>query len=138
MGNETRVEIRAAGDILAARQQGRMLATKLGLPGSEITLVAAAISEVARNIVEHAEQGEIIFDFVEKGHKRGLQIVARDRGPGIPDVKRAMEYGYSSRNGSGLGLPGAKWLMDEFDIQTKPGHGTTITMRKWVSRYGTH
>jgi len=134
MGNETRVEIKAAGDILTARQQGRTLATKLGFPGSDVTLIAAAVSEIARNIIEHAEGGEVRFELVEKGRKRGLQIVARDYGPGIEDVVQAMQYGYSSRNGSGLGLPGAKWLMDDFDIQSKPGEGTTIIMTKWVSR----
>jgi serine/threonine-protein kinase RsbT len=136
MGSEARVEITAAGDIVAARQRGRAMAARLGFSGSEATLIAAAIAEIARNIVEYAGRGEMLFDSVETGKKRGLQIVARDRGPGIADLQQAMQYGFSTGKGSGVGLPGAKWLMDEFEIQSKPGEGTTITMKKWVSQLG--
>ncbi len=128
-----RVEIKSTRDVLAARQQARELALRLGFVGSEVTLIAAAISEIARNIVDYAERGEITFDPVRQGRKRGLVITARDEGPGIPDVARAMQYGYSSGNGLGVGLPGAKWLMDEFDISSKPGKGTTVIMKKWLS-----
>ena len=131
MPNETRVLITSALDIVTARQQGRSLAMELGFEGAEVTLVAAAISEVARNIVEYAKSGEILFQPVKNGGKQGLCVVARDQGPGIADVAQAMQYGYSTRKGLGVGLPGAKLLMDEFDIVSKPGAGTTITMKKW-------
>ena len=125
------LEIRSTIDIVTARQQGREIAMELGFPASEITLIAAAISEIARNILDHAKRGEVIFNVITKGSNRCLQVIAQDEGPGIPDVARAMQYGYSTRKGLGVGLPGAKWLMDEFDIASKVGRGTTITMKKW-------
>src|SRR2546428_2567618 len=129
---ETRVRIASAADIVIARQQGRSLAVELGFEGAEVTLIAAAISEVSRNIVEYAQRGEIIFQPMNQRAKHGLCVVARDQGPGIPDVAQAMQYGYSTRKGLGVGLPGAKLLMDEFEIDSKVGVGTTITMKKWV------
>jgi serine/threonine-protein kinase RsbT len=99
-------------------------------------LIAAAISEVARNIVDYAESGEIILAGMVNGSKRGIKIIARDEGPGIPDVAQAMQYGYSTRNSMGVGLPGAKWLMDEFDIESKVGKGTIVTMKKWAGNLG--
>jgi len=130
--SETRVPIESAVDIVTARQEGRSLASKLGFGKTEATLVAAAISEVARNIVEYARNGEIVLQKVKHGPKEGLCIVARDQGPGIREVARAMQYGYSTRKGLGVGLPGAKLLMDEFEIVSKVGTGTTITMKKWL------
>ncbi len=130
--NETRVPITSEADIVTARQKGRSLAVELGFQGADLTLIATAISEVSRNIVEYAERGEIILQPTNHGNRRGLSIVARDGGPGIPDVAQAMQYGYSSRRGLGVGLPGAKLLMDDFEIVSKVGVGTTITMKKWV------
>jgi serine/threonine-protein kinase RsbT len=132
MENESRVPINSAADIVTARQKGRVLAMKLGFDGSELTLIATAISEVARNIVDHAKRGEIFLAPANHGCKRGIAIVARDEGPGIPDVEQAMQYGYSTGKGLGVGLPGAKWLMDEFDIETQVGRGTKVTMKKWL------
>ena len=129
---ETHVPITSALDIVTARQTGRTLALELGFDGAEVTLIAAAISEVSRNIVEHAKGGEIVFQPLRQNSKHGLCVVARDSGPGIADVNQAMQYGYSSRRGLGVGLPGAKWLMDEFDIESKLGAGTTVTMKKWL------
>ena len=133
MASERRVPIRSDADIVTARQKGRLLALELGFEGTEVTLIAAAISEVSRNIVEYAKRGEIILRPLNHGAKQGLCVIARDRGPGIPDIAQAMRYGYTSGRGLGVGLPGAKWLMDEFDIQSKAGAGTTITMTKWLS-----
>ena len=130
--NETRVPITSEADIVTARQKGRSLAVELGFQGADLTLIATAISEVSRNIVEYAQRGEIILQPTNHGNRRGLAIVARDDGPGIPDITQAMQYGYSSRRGLGVGLPGAKLLMDDFDIVSKVGVGTTITMKKWV------
>lgn len=133
METETLTPINSAVDIVTARQRGRALALELGFNGADVTLIAAAISEVARNIVDHAKCGEIAMASIElpAGNRRGIQIIARDQGPGIRDVAQAMQYGYSTRKGLGVGLPGAKWLMDEFDIASQLGRGTTITMRKW-------
>ena len=134
METEIQTEIRSATDIVTARQRGRALALELGFNGADVTLIAAAISEVARNIVDHAKKGEIVMSGVNANNsngKRGIQIIARDEGPGIRDVAQAMQYGYSTRKGLGVGLPGAKWLMDEFDIASEVGRGTTITMKKW-------
>lgn len=132
MPNETHVPITSATDIVTARQKGRALAVDLGFESVEATLIAAAISEVSRNIVEYAKSGEIILQPSRNGSKAGLSVVARDQGPGIPDVARAMQYGYSTRRSLGVGLPGAKLLMDEFDIVSHVGQGTTITMKKWL------
>jgi len=132
MASETRVPVSSAVDIVTARQKGRDLAMDLGFTGTDLTLVSTAISEVARNIVDHAKRGEIIFTAMNNGGRQGITIVARDEGPGIPDLARAMEYGYSTRKGLGVGLPGARWLMDEFEIDSIVGHGTTVTMKKWL------
>ena len=105
---------------------------KLGFEGSDLTVITTAISEIARNILEHAERGEILLAAVNHDGKQGIFITARAEGPGIPDVARAMQYGYSTGKGLGVGLPGAKWLMDEFTIDSKVGQGTTVTMKKWL------
>lgn len=131
---EVHVEINSAADIVIARQKGRALAMELGFEGSDLTLIATAISEVARNIVIHAKNGEVVLSPLTHSSRDGLLIIARDEGPGIKDVVKAMQYGYSTNRGLGVGLPGAKWLMDEFDIESKLGKGTTVTMKKWLVR----
>lgn len=124
-------EIESSVDIVTARQRGRALALEIGFSGGDVTLIAAAISEVARNIVDHAKRGRIMMRPLNGREEPGIQIVATDEGPGIRDVAQAMQYGYSTRKGLGVGLPGAKWLMDEFDIVSHLGKGTTVTMKKW-------
>jgi serine/threonine-protein kinase RsbT len=131
------VEVRSTIDIVTARQSGRELAMKLGFNGAEVTLIAAAISEVARNILDHAKAGEVVLTAVQHGSHRGLEVIARDQGPGIPDIAQAMQYGFSTRRGLGVGLPGAKWLMDDFEIESKVGKGTKVTMRKWLKNEAT-
>ncbi len=126
------VPIKSDSDIVEARQKGRALAIQLGFSGSDPTVIAAAISEVARNIVNHATRGEIVLSGIHESSRLGIQVLARDEGPGIADIEQAMQYGYSSGKGMGVGLPGAKWLMDEFDIKSQVGKGTRLTMRKWV------
>jgi serine/threonine-protein kinase RsbT len=132
MEDEHRLQINSEHDILTARQRGRELAADVGFSGSDLTIVATAISEIARNIVEYAGRGEIVFTLVRDGRSRGIVVVARDEGPGIPDVALAMQDGYSTRKSLGLGLPGARRLMDEFDVQSEAGRGTTVTMKKWI------
>ena len=114
MLTETHVPVMSAADIVTARQKGRVMALEMGFDGADPTLIAAAISEVSRNIVEYAKRGEVILQPRRNGTRSGLCVVARDQGPGIPDLARALQYGYSTRKGLGVGLPGAKMLMDEF------------------------
>jgi len=132
VAEETRVPIERDGDIIAARRKARELATHVGFSGSDLTLIATAISEVARNIVVYASHGEIALSAVQRGGQRGILVIARDEGPGIPDIERAMHDGFSTGKSLGLGLPGARRLMDEFEIVSEVGKGTTITMRKWT------
>jgi len=132
MSDEIRVRIGSEHDILAARQRGRELAVEGGFTGTDLTLIATAISEVARNIVEYAREGEIVLTLLTNGTRRGMAVVASDRGPGIPDIAQAMQDGYSTSRSLGLGLPGARRLMDEFEIESGIGTGTTVTMRKWI------
>jgi serine/threonine-protein kinase RsbT len=127
-----RVVINHDGDVVTARQVGREMAKESGFYGSDLTLIATAISEIARNIVNYAQSGELVFSLLDQGARRGLMVVARDEGPGIPDIELAMRDGFSTGKSLGLGLPGAKRLMDEFEIQSEIGKGTTITMRKWA------
>jgi serine/threonine-protein kinase RsbT len=129
--DEIVVPVRSDADVLIARQRARLLVQPLRFSTSEMTLVATAISEVARNIVSYAGSGDIVLRLVQRGKARGLMVVARDKGPGIADLERAMEDGYSTSGGLGLGLPGSKRLMDEFQIVSAPGKGTVVTMTKW-------
>ncbi len=131
MTAEIRVPIQSDADIVTARQRGRSLAAKSGFSTSDLTMIATAISEVARNIVSYARRGEIILDTIEDGSGRGLLVVARDDGPGIANIALALQDGYSSNNSLGLGLPGARRLMDEFEIISEIGKGTVVTMKKW-------
>lgn len=128
--NEIRVKISVDSDVVQARKGARDLAARLGFSKTEMTVIATAVSEISRNIVRFAERGEVFLELVDVP-RAGLRVVARDAGPGIPDVERALSEGYSTYNGLGLGLPGARRLMDEFDIATEVGRGTTITMTKW-------
>lgn len=129
--DQLRLPIRADADIVAARRAARELATRLGFPRTALTVIATAVSEVARNIVRFAGTGEIQVQLVRRP-RPGLHVVARDAGPGIPDVEQALADGYSTYNGLGLGLPGARRLMDEFAVVSAPGGGTTVTMTKWL------
>lgn len=131
MTAEKMVPILSETDIVVARQSGRTLAAEAGFAGSDLTVIATAISEVARNILAYARTGEILLQQIQRDKQIGLLIVARDKGPGIPDVALALQDGYSTGNGLGLGLPGARRLMDEFEIVSEVARGTTVTMRKW-------
>jgi serine/threonine-protein kinase RsbT len=129
---ETCVAIERDTDIVTARQKGRELAAASGFSSTDQTLVATAISEMARNIVTHAERGEIVLVALDDSGRRGIMVVARDEGPGIADADLAMKDGYSTANSLGVGLPGARRLMDEFHLASTLGKGTTVTMKKWV------
>jgi serine/threonine-protein kinase RsbT len=134
MPSEVRVPIDSDGDVVAARQQGREIATRAGFTGADLTVIATAISEVSRNIVSYAQRGEIVLRLEEAPGRSGIVVIARDQGPGIANVEEAMRDGFSTGNSLGLGLPGARRLMDDFEIVSRPGEGTTITMKKWRRR----
>jgi serine/threonine-protein kinase RsbT len=134
MNAETRVAITSDEDMVEARAEGRALAAQLGFSRTDATLVATAISEVARNIVVHAGRGEIVIKGVYDSDRHGIVVVARDSGPGIRDLHAAMKDGLGAPGGLGLGLPGAKRLMDEFHVDSRLGAGTTVTMTKWRIR----
>jgi serine/threonine-protein kinase RsbT len=128
---EVRVAVSSDADVVAAREKGRELSAQLGFSSIDLTLIVTAISEVARNILLYAGKGEIILGLEDDG-QRGIVVTARDEGPGIPDVELAMRDSYSTGNGLGLGLPGARRLMDEFAIESEVSKGTTIVMKKWA------
>jgi serine/threonine-protein kinase RsbT len=130
--SETRVSIRSDADIVTARQQGRALAGKLGFTGSDLTVIATAISELGRNILTYAGSGDILIRPAHAAGKHGIIVVARDEGPGIPDVALAMQDSYSTSNSLGLGLPGTRRMMDEFAIDSVVGRGTTVVVKKWM------
>jgi len=127
------IPIRTVMDIVTARQYGRELAMETGFSQTESTLIATIISELARNIVLYAQSGEILLEKTVPGSAhRGVVIISRDNGPGIPDVQRALVGGYSTSGGLGLGLCGVRRMVDEFYIDTGTGKGTTVTAKKWL------
>ena len=128
---EALVTIDQEADIVRARQCGREMAARIGFGSTDQTLIATAISEIARNIVTYAGTGEIVLRVIHTGADIGLEVVARDNGPGIPDIEQAMRDGFSTGQSLGLGLPGARRLMDQFDISSEAGRGTTVSMVKW-------
>jgi serine/threonine-protein kinase RsbT len=128
-----RIAIESDADVVTARQRARALAVGLDMPSTDQTLLATAISEVARNITAYAVRGEVLLELVRDGEgRRGIRVVARDEGPGIADLERALTDGYTTGGGLGLGLPGARRLVDDFAIETAPGVGTTVTLVKWT------
>jgi serine/threonine-protein kinase RsbT len=127
----SRIAIESDADVVTARQRARELAAGLELSSTDQTLLATAISEVARNITTYATRGEVLVSVVHDDDRRGIQVVARDQGPGIEDIDRALQDGYTTGGGLGLGLPGARRLVDDFSIDSAPGRGTTVTLVKW-------
>lgn len=133
MASNVRVSIGSDSDIVLAREHGRRIGREVGFPVADLTRIATGISEIARNIVTYARTGEISIIVVERDTRHGIEITAQDAGPGIQDIALAMSDGYSTGKGRGLGLPGTRRLMDEFEVTSTYGTGTTVTMRKWVA-----
>jgi len=131
VANEAVISIITDIDVVAARQKGRELATVLGFVSTDSTLLATAISELARNIIRYAKYGEILISSVQSGERVGITVVARDKGPGIADISLAMQDGFSTSGGLGLGLPGVKRMMDEFHLVSDANNGTKVTIKKW-------
>ena len=134
MGGEVRVPVTCDADLVPVRAEGRAMADRLGFSRTEATLIATAISEITRNIVVHVGCGEVLLEPLREEHRFGVRVTASDAGPGIRDVGDALRDGFTSHGGLGLGLPGARRLMDEFAITSLPGEGTTVTMTKWRAR----
>jgi serine/threonine-protein kinase RsbT len=134
MEDEVRVAIARDEDLVRARAETRALATRLGFSRTDATLIATAVSEIARNILVHADHGQLLLRSVEDPHRCALVVVASDAGPGIVDSHAALQDGQGWGPGLGLGLPGARRLMDEFDLRSEVGRGTTVTMTKWRNR----
>ncbi|HEX6928695.1 MAG TPA: anti-sigma regulatory factor [Gammaproteobacteria bacterium] len=126
-----RILVESDTDLVSARHAGRALAEHMGFSSSESTLIATAISELARNIIEYANYGEIHLDLVRNATSNGIRIVAKDSGPGISNVEQALRGGYSTSGGLGLGLAGVRHIMDQFDLESNAGTGTCITVTKW-------
>ena len=126
------VDIYTEWDIVAARQLGRNEAKKSGFGTVDQARITTAISELARNIYLYAGKGKIEIERLSENDLYGITIIASDEGPGIPDMRKVMEDGFSTSGGLGAGMPGVKRLMDEFKVDTEPGVGTTITTTKWL------
>ena len=118
-------------DVIVACRQTRQLAREIGFSSTEQAMLASVITELARNITEYAGQGEILLQSIEETGRRGITVIARDHGPGIPNIKDALQSSYAVAGGLGLGLNGVKALMDTLEIISVPGKGTTVTARKW-------
>lgn len=131
LDGEVFVRIDSDVSIVLACQRGRQLAAQMQLSDKDQVVVVIAISEVAWNILHHADHGEILLEILHEKNRDILLVVARDWGKGIPDIARAMQDGYSTGDGLGIGLSGAKRLMDEFEIVSEIGYGTIVTMKKW-------
>jgi serine/threonine-protein kinase RsbT len=131
-----RLSISSDSDLLAARQQARAIAFDMGFSLTAVVGIVTALSEMTRNMLLYAGRGELAIESIRDGDRRRILISARDEGPGIPDLQKAMMDGYSTSGGLGMGLPGIKRLMDSFEIRTEPEKGTTVIVRKWLERRG--
>ena len=125
--DEVRVAIRTDADVVTARAMG----AGLGFSSTDLTLLATAISEIARNITTYAGEGEVALRVLRDGDRDGIEVLATDQGPGIDDIELAMQDGFTTGSGLGLGLPGTRRLVDEFELRTQPGSGTSVRLVKW-------
>ena len=132
MATDFVVDVNNPDDIVAARVAGHELAIQLGFSLTDVTMIATAISEIARNITSYAGRGEVRVGVQYRDGRQALVVRAEDDGPGIADVGRALEDGYSTGRGLGLGLPGARRLMDRLQVESAPGKGTVVEMWKWI------
>ena len=131
MSKRETLEIRSSADIVHVRQQVRTWAVEIGFDLVDQTKIVTAASELARNTVDYGKGGTVILETLQSGSRKGLRLIFEDKGPGIPDIKLAMTDGYTSGQGLGLGLSGSKRLMHEFEIVSKVGKGTKITIVRW-------
>ncbi|MCK5227194.1 MAG: anti-sigma regulatory factor [Desulfobulbaceae bacterium] len=127
-----RIEITSDDDIVTSRTMAKDLAQKLGFGIVDQTKIATAISELTRNVVKYADEGILNIETVSQAGRVGIELICEDRGPGIEDIEQAMQEGYSTGKGLGMGLCGAKKLMDEFEVTSEKGKGLRVTVRKWL------
>ena len=132
MADDVHVAIRTDADVVTARQEARAMGVELGFTSTDLTLLATAISEVARNVTTYAGEGDVELRVVHERGRAGIEVVCRDEGPGIANVELAMQDGYTTGNGLGLGLPATRRLVDEFELETASGQGTRIRLVKWA------
>ena len=125
------IPVREVSDIVTVRQQTRQWAGEVGLSLVDLTKIVTAASELARNVVVYGGGGSVRLELLENGVKKGLRLVFADQGPGIPDVEKALQDGFTTGAGLGLGLGGARRLVNEFDIDSAVGRGTTVTIARW-------
>jgi serine/threonine-protein kinase RsbT len=130
------VPIHSESDIVATRRTVRTAATQLGFGITDVTRIVTAASELARNVFLYAGSGLMCWQALDTGGRIGIELTFEDRGPGITDVEQAMQEGYTTGDGLGIGLPGAKRLMDEFEIASEIDKGTKVTAKKWHRRLG--
>ncbi|HXH09550.1 MAG TPA: anti-sigma regulatory factor [Alphaproteobacteria bacterium] len=128
---EGKVAINSEGDIVIARKIVRDVAIAIGFGVTDVTRIVTAASELTRNVFRYAGSGIMSWRLLNVGEHIGIELTFEDHGPGIPDVEQALEIGYTTSGGLGLGLPGAKRLMDEMAIQSEVGKGTRVTVKKW-------
>lgn len=131
--DEVTLMIRSEVDVLRARKESQRLAQDIGMTTVDAVKVATAVSEIASNALFHARRASITLRVRSDGKRTGLLVVVADKGPGIPDLNAALRDGYSTRNSLGIGMGAAKRMMDEFDVMTVLGKGTTVTMAKWIA-----
>ena len=134
MTQRVRVPVRDESDLVVARRRVREACTRQGLSSTATEALAIAATEIARNMLAHALGGALWVEPLRERARHGVGVTAMDDGPGIPDIARAMQDGYSTAGTLGLGLPGAKRLVDEFEIESEPGRGTTVRLRQWAPR----
>lgn len=132
MENKISISINTELDIVIARQKGREMAKDYGFANLDLALIATAISELTRNIITYAKTGTVFLELIMDREKKGILVIAKDEGPGIENTQLALQDGYSTTNSLGLGLPGVQRLMDDFEIQSILGKGTTVITKKWM------
>jgi len=123
--------IRAEGDVVMVRQRARAVAVEAGLGLVDVTKLVTATSELARNALIYGGGGTALIESLQEGIRKGVRLTFEDQGPGIPDIDQAMTDGWTSGNGMGLGLSGAKRLSNEFEITSSPGQGTRVMIARW-------
>ena len=127
-----RVVISKDADVILAVFEAKQYSKVIGFPKTDQVMISTAVSELARNILKYAIEGEVILKIINKNLKKGIEIIAQDKGPGIEDLKKALSENFSTGGTLGIGLPGTQRIMDEFLIDSAPGQGTTVMVRKWV------
>jgi len=132
MGDERVLKVQKDLDVIYIREVGREVSAEIGFGVLDQTRITTAISELARNVIVHADCGLVVIKKIQTGDKIGIVIICKDEGPGIEDIDKALKEGYTSSGGLGIGMAGARRLMDEFHVESIPEKGTTVVVKKWL------